>query len=134
MPGAAPMHERARGATRSSTASAATVTCSGACSRCPRGRTLDPDAGRVHRCPHPVRQGGTMRRLSALLLVLLAASACEKHGAQPRPAAVSNPAPADVPPDAGPHQTIRLGQNAIVPDAPTIAPSTTIDFQNMTWE
>src|SRR5262250_2962814 len=82
----------------------------------------------------PVREGGTMRRLPALLLVLLAASACEKHGAQPRPAAVSNPAPADIPPDAGPHQTIRLGQNAIVPDATTIAPSTTIDFQNMTWE
>ena len=76
-----------------------------------------------------------MLRLSALLLVLCTMNACQKHVAQPRPAPATTTARADVPvPEAGLHQTIILGASAIVPDAATIGPSTTLDFQNLTFE
>ena len=76
-----------------------------------------------------------MLRLSALLLVLFTVSACQTHVAQPRPAPATTTARADVPvPEAGVHQTIILGASAIVPDAVTIGPSTTLDFQNLTFE
>jgi len=76
-----------------------------------------------------------MLRLSALLLMLFTVNACEKHVAQPRPAPATTAARADVPtPEAGPHQTIILGKSAIVPDAVTIGSSTTLDFQNLTFE
>jgi hypothetical protein len=76
-----------------------------------------------------------MFRPSALLAVLMAATACEKHVSQPRPAPVNTTARADVPtPEAGPHQTIILGKSAVVPDATTIGPSTTINFQNLTFD
>ena len=76
-----------------------------------------------------------MLRLSALLLVLFTVNACQKHVAQPQPAPATTAARADVPvPEAGPHQTIILGKSAIVPDAVTIGSSTTLDFQNLTFE
>ena len=76
-----------------------------------------------------------MLRVSALLVVLFIVSACQTHVAQPRPAPATTTARADIPvPEAGVHQTIILGKSAIVPDAVTIGPSTTIDFQNLTFE
>ena len=67
-----------------------------------------------------------MLRLSTLLLIVLAAGACET----PRPTPVANTPGAT---EAGPRQTIYVGTNAIVPDATTITPNTTIDFRNQTF-
>ena len=77
-----------------------------------------------------------MLRFSMLLLVLFAAAACERPAVRPRTAPASAPAhAADAvsAPEAGPHQTVLIGQSRIVPDAIDIGPSTTVDFQNQSF-